>query len=320
MINRKLAGTQMPAWLNRAVLVYGPRKAGTTLFQNLLDGSEQLLAYPAELKLKYFARHPAKSGDIAVYCAKSRIPSVNSSRFDTAKYKNLWKEALTRPELSSFGAFIRFDAWAVQQSSDYSSAEPEMWCTKEVGGGPTESILSNWRSMFPEGKALFIVRDPLMVARAVINDRKGKEIRLSLRQIVHQTLDPMRVIAAQSKYLRDPYVHILAYEDLVDDTEGAMAKVAAFLGISYSPVFTTPTIFREPRVVRTSSRETTEVFSPVESWTEGLTARERRIVSWTNRIAQLHPRYHIDYRKLRSRLATQQLTGLSREPPRSKFP
>lgn len=296
-IQQNQRGAQMPAWVERGVLVYGPRKAGTTLFQNLLDGSGPLLAYPAELKLKYFARHPRKADDIAAYFTKSRIASIQSSRFDAAKYKNLWAEELARRELSSFGAFIRFDAWAVQLS--LAQPEPMLWCAKEVGGA-THTILSKWRGMFPQGKALFIVRDPLMVTRAVLNDRRRKERRLPFHQIAHETLDPMRVVAVQSRYLNDPYIHILAFEDLVDDTAGTMAKVAAFLGIPYSPIFNTPTIFGDPQIVRTSSRKTTEVFADRRSWTDGLTPRERWIVSWTSRVARRLPVYGIDYPRLRN--------------------
>lgn len=301
MVKQELSGMQMPAWLNRGVLVYGPRKAGTTLFQNLLDGSEQLLAYPAELKLKFFARHPTKAGDIASYFRKSRVISVKSSRVDVETYKNLWAEALARREISSLGAFTRFDAWAVRQSMKGPSVAPRLWCAKEVGG-PTDIILSMWRNMFPRGKALFIVRDPLMVTRAVLNDRRRKGRRLSFQEIVRETLDPIRVVLHQSRYMNDPYVHLLTYEDLVQDTAGTMANVAAFLDIPYAPVFATPTIFGEAQVVRTSSRETTEVFTPADSWVDGLTARERRVVSWTSGIAQLHPRYRIDYCKLRAKI------------------
>ncbi|MBC8037160.1 MAG: sulfotransferase [Rhizobiales bacterium] len=301
MAKKHRSSGPLPQWLDRGVLVYGPRKAGTTLFQNLLDGSGQLLAYPAELKLKYFARHPGKAGDIAAYHSKSRIASVKSSRFNVAEYEKLWAEALDLRQLSSFGALVRFDAWAVQQSISKSSAEPELWCAKEVGG-PADSILADWRRMFPKGKALFIVREPLMITRAVINDRRRKKIRLSFRQIVRETIDPMRVVAAQSKYLNDPYVHILTYENLVEDTAGTMRKAAAFLGIPYSPVFTTPTIFGEPQIVRTSSRKTTEVFAPAQSWTDGLTARERWIVAWTSRVARHLPAYSVTYHDLRARI------------------
>jgi len=288
-------------WVDRGVLVYGPRKAGTTLFQNLLDGSEELLAYPAELKLKYLASHAIEANDITQYFAESRIESVISSRFRVTEYKKLWEEALAKGELCSFGEFIRFDARAVQQSLRPPAAEPQMWCAKEVGG-PTDIILSMWRNMFPHGKALFIVRDPLMVTRAVLNDRRRKGRWLSVREIVQETLDPMRVVLHQSRYMNDPYVHLLTYEDLVQHTTSTMAKVAAFLDLPYSPVFETPTVFGEAQVVRTSSRETTEIFTSVDSWVDGLTLRERCIVSWTNGIAQLHPRYRLAYGKLRARI------------------
>ena len=39
--------------LDKSVLVYGPRKAGTTLLQNLLDGGKQILMIPVELKIKF---------------------------------------------------------------------------------------------------------------------------------------------------------------------------------------------------------------------------------------------------------------------------
>ncbi len=57
----------LPPWVERGVLVYGPRKAGTTLFQNLLDGGDQVFAYPAELKLKSFIRKPERAEDIEAY-------------------------------------------------------------------------------------------------------------------------------------------------------------------------------------------------------------------------------------------------------------
>ena len=297
-------GQAKAPWLERGLLVYGPRKAGTTLFQNLLDGTSELMAYPAELKLKYFARHPEKASDFAVYYAKSRVTTAKSSAFNPGIYESLWAEALARRDMASLGEFIRFDAWAVRRSLA-ATGDPQMWCAKEVGG-PTDFIVTNWRKMFPDGKVLLIVRDPLMVTRAVINDRQRKGIRLSASQIIRETLDPMRVAVAQSRYLNDPGVYLLAYEDLVADTVGTMTKVAAFLGIPYSPVLATPTLFGEAQVVRTSSRKTTEVFASAQSWTEDLTAREIRIVSAASKIAGRFARYRIDYPALRASMAQMQ--------------
>ena len=42
-----------PNFLDNAVLVYGPRKSGTTLLQSLLDGGEQMLMLPGEAKIKF---------------------------------------------------------------------------------------------------------------------------------------------------------------------------------------------------------------------------------------------------------------------------
>src|SRR5688500_17214800 len=106
---------QMPAWLDRGILVYGPRKGGTTLFQNLLDGTSQLMVYPTELKLKYFARNEAKTHDIASYYQNSRIATLKSSRFDSEDYERRWAETLRQDKLTSLDEFIRFDAFIVAQ-------------------------------------------------------------------------------------------------------------------------------------------------------------------------------------------------------------
>jgi hypothetical protein len=284
------------------VLVYGPRKAGTTLFQNLLDGSPALFAYPAELKLKYFARHPGKADDIETYFAKSRVTTAKSANFDPAPYEAAWRQALAGKTLKGLGGFIRFDAFAVRQGVGAMSEEPQLWCAKEVGG-PTDAILGLWRRHFPQGKALFIVREPLMVTRAVLNDRRRKDRKLSLREIVRETLDPMRVVAAQAKHLGDPDVHIVSYEHLVADTEGVMRGIAAFLGIPFDSILTRPSTFGEVQVVRTSSRQTADVFAPAQSWKDGLDDREIRIVSRVSAIAGKLGRYRVDYPALLERLA-----------------
>jgi hypothetical protein len=203
--------------------------------------------------------------------------------------------------MEDLSELISFDAGAVHRSADNVPATPAMWCAKEVGG-TTAGILNLWRTMFPTGKALFIVRDPRMVTRAVLNDRRRKGRRLSWRKLVRETLDPLKVVAEQSKSLGDPYVMLIAYEDLVVDTAAVMAEVARFLGAANSPRFAVPTLFGEPVVVRTSSRETTEVFGQAASWRDGLTRREQIVVASAGALARLLPRYWVDYPSLRRRL------------------
>ena len=54
-----------PMWLGDApVLLYGARKAGTTLLQNLCDGGDELFVYSTELKIKKLQK-TLWAGDLA---------------------------------------------------------------------------------------------------------------------------------------------------------------------------------------------------------------------------------------------------------------
>ena len=126
-----------------------------------------------------------------------------------------------------------------------------------------------------------------MVTRAVLNDRRRKERELSVFEIARETIDPLRVVATAARHLGDTGTFAIAYEDLVADTPATMKRVASFLGIPFNEVLTRPTLFGEPIVVRTASRQEKEVFRSDESWHDGLTPRERRIVSATTKFARL---------------------------------
>ncbi len=287
-------------WLDRGVLVYGPRKSGTTLFQTLLDGSDELFAYPDELKLK---RRSGRSITSDAYLRRCRVASVVSDRLSIEGYKSLWREAGLDGARWPLGDLVRFDALCVVKSIDRPPGHPTLWCAKEVGGGRRD-ILALWRRMFAPGKALFLVRDPLFTTRAVLNDRRRKGVRLPVSDVVHQVTDPLRTMRRQMRYLDDPDVHFTVYEDLVADPEREMRKVTEFLGIGWSPTFTRPSLFGEPVVVRTASQQTTEVFRPTtKSWRDGLTEREQKIVAVAARIARSLPHLAVDYDALRERIA-----------------
>ena len=291
----------LPAWVDNGVLITGPRKGGTTLFQNLLDGSEQMLVYPHELKLKGFVRNPRRMDSIDAYHAMSRIPRVEWPHFSLERYQELWDKARERRTLKGIAEFVRYDAWAVHESCTRPPADPRMWATKEVGR-EIERIIPLWRKLFPGARILLVTRDPVMVTRAVLNDRRRKDVRLSPFAIARETLEPMRVATAQSRMLDAPDIHAVAYEDIVADTPGIMAGVARFLGLPPSPIFERPTTFREPVVVRTASQKTTSVFRAGNAWQEGLTRREIAVVLAVRTAALRLPRYNVDYAALRQRL------------------
>jgi hypothetical protein len=113
------------SWLDNAVLIYGPRKAGTTLFQNLLDGTDDLAVYPVELKLKYFVMNRPEGRLVDAYRARSRMAEIKSPHFPVKKYEALWRDEGD----ASLGELIRRDMAHVLAASDRPMT-PKLWAAK----------------------------------------------------------------------------------------------------------------------------------------------------------------------------------------------
>lgn len=300
------------SWIENAVLIYGPRKGGTTLFQNLLDGGEDLFVYPAELKLKFLAHTPELSS--AEYFSQSKLPAnnpaatprttadgnwdsgayfrhtreynVSTEAFDRAGYEAAWQaDADMRQPVA---CLIRLDAIRVFENSRFRHARPRMWCAKEVGGH-SGRVLDLWKNIFPRGRLLLITRDPLMVVRSVLQDRRRVNQRPSIWNIIKQTYDPMAVNATITRLAGNKDVHVLRYEDLVSNPEATMRQVADFLGIAFTAKLTQPTLLGEAVVVRTSSRVEKNIFVSDAKWTDDLTLREKLVVGTLYALLRIWP-------------------------------
>jgi len=310
-VNPDRAHSDLPTWTENAVLVYGPRKGGTTLLLNLLDGSEAMLAFPAEVKTKFFHRWAKTDITRDRYVAESRVPELDRDEVSVDTYLTLWKETDPAPLAGDLRALLQRDAWYMYRAAIHPPAAPRLWCAKDVGG-KTHAIIALWRHCFPHSRLVFILRHPLQVARAVLNDRRRNGRRLSFLKIAREIADPMRVVAAQASYLDAGSILPIAYEDLVDDTEGTMRRVAGFLCVAYDEVLTRPTVFGQPVVVSTSSRRTTTVFRSENRWSDGLPFRERFWVGLTWAVLRWHPRFAVDYPAIRRRIsarATRETVG-----------
>lgn len=79
---------------------------------------------------------------------------------------------------------------------------------------------------FPDGRILIILRDGRDVACS-IRDRKGS-IQQGILRWIEDNL-------AGEKYWNHPNVHVLKYEDLIDDFETTMRAVTDFIGEEYEP-------------------------------------------------------------------------------------
>jgi hypothetical protein len=261
-------------WLmNGPLLIYGPRKSGTTLLQNLLDGGEQLLIYPSELKLKYLKDITWPSDINAALKMFSEISTVEKvSGLNLNNYKN----AILTPQvptITGLRELIYNSIISIYNNIERRPKEIEFWAVKEVGGD-TDEIIKLWRQMFLNGKILMIIRNPLMVTRSVLRNRRNKGIILSFMDIYKQVKDPFRVLSVQSKLFGDPTFCCISYEELTAQPKRVMSYICRHLNIQFADNFTTPTIFAEPVVVKTSSRIVKHVFNENCRWYSDLTKRE----------------------------------------------
>lgn len=295
----------LPDWTGKVVLAYGPRKSGTTLLLNLLDGGDEMFAYPTEITSKRLLETEWSQDAVGRFRAVVRTSELERAGVEMSAYHDLWDQVDPDAMTNDPASLVRSDVHNIAQTISPPPA-PSMWCAKDAGGRAADNI-ALWRQLFKQPKFIFIVRNPAMVVRAVLMDRRRHGIRLTWRQVITQTVDPIRVIKAQVEMLADTDTAFVAYEDLVADTPGEMRKLAAFIGVPYGPHFEEPTAFGKPIIVKTSSRQVNKVFNDNAGRYSGLTLREKFLVAATYVVLKFMPEYHLDYGQLRRQIAARQI-------------
>jgi hypothetical protein len=149
---------------------------------------------------------------------------------------------------------------------------------KEVSGNPDE-ILGCFRRLFMDGPIILIFRDPLHITASILKNRRRRGMRIGLRELVKHTSDPLRVMSRLKRYLDEPDVFSVTYEEITQGNRMVVLKqLCRFLRIKEFDRIGQPTVFGEAAVVRTSSRQVTEVFSDTAPWWNGLPARQCLLV------------------------------------------
>jgi hypothetical protein len=263
-----------PQLRENAVLIYGPRKAGTTLLQRLLDGSS-LYVYPTELKVKQLAK--AVWTDNAQFLQevrqRDRLLSERIEGFDHPKFET--EREKTASQAHSLRDAILLALEAAMKASP--QGDWTGWAAKEVGGD-FEVIFNDWKKMFPGSKVLVILRNPFFVSRSVFGKRYRARKALGLKEVLKEIVHPWQIFGAVAAYVGRKDLHLVYYEDLVADTEPTMRSVARFLDVGFLPKLTHPTMFGTPVVVATSAKETTSVFRERKSFWTSLGAREAMLL------------------------------------------
>lgn len=259
---------------NKKVLIYGPRKGGTTFFQRLLDGGA-LFVHPSETRIGNFLE--ILGDDTSEAAKEQEVDRLHSmypaDAWDLPKYEAMLRERIG--DCQNLDDYIRVDIDAVQASTTMAAvgtcANNDGWVVKTVGGQTSKVVNSFLRTYGQSGGAvLMIQRDPRFVARAIISDRKKKGVELSSVQKIRQLRSAWRVLIEQQKFRRNRNVLFVRYSHLVDDVEEQIRRVCDFIGISFEKIYCFPTLFGEPTVVRTASQATTGIIKRRKKLIDGL--------------------------------------------------
>lgn len=282
---------------SNAVLVYGPRKSGTSLLHNLLDGGPEILMLPGEIKIKESLRENATKTDLPRrYAQLGRLdfPDMHvlqdntlharpdfsfeglnreqsSELFDFDSYARSLSTLLQSDEFTTYHDIVRHDVEsfrrALRKAPEYSG-----WAAKDVGGNPSR-ITAQFSQSFPNSKIVYLARDPRFVVRSILMDRQRKGISLKNSQVWYECVKAQKIVDFIFQQAENG-AFVISYETLTKNTEATMRRVVDYLQLDFAPIYCEPTALGVPVVVRTSSQKTTKVFQPVEDWKKNLTSSQ----------------------------------------------
>jgi hypothetical protein len=252
----------------------------------LADTDGSIFAFPSETKFKTFCRDGKRrlANAAESYYRRCRHLGLDHERFDAVAYAD--RAERIRNSTGDLATVICRDAVALVDSIRDRQEAPSIFVMKEVGGGNPVRVVGLFRSTFPEGRLILIARNPKYTARAVYRSRRREGAKLGLIDLLNEAVDPIRVGRAQMRFFAEQVIPTLMvrYEDIVGGKiEETMRRIATFLDVPFTNELERPTLFGAPVVVKTSSRQTTDVFRDTSDWPDGLEPREKaaiRLANW----------------------------------------
>jgi hypothetical protein len=233
----------------RPVFVCGVHRSGTTLLRNLLDGHPGLVALPSEgtyytnleFKLRNLAekekpeflgtewlRRLANPINQPPYWLLGRSLDSGSPYVDFTRYFMAWQRVTNEDAQGLYIAIV------LAYASCTGNLNAKLWVDKT----PTnERFLTRiWQEM-PDAKIVHIIRDPV----ATITSRKKMEPSLNLRRALLD-LKMSYVVALEQSQLSDPGYLLIHYEDLCENPQKVITRLASFLNIKVADVLKQPTV------------------------------------------------------------------------------
>jgi hypothetical protein len=257
-----------------AILIIGPRKSGTTLTQSMLDGANEIIVRPNELKIKYFIKE---------YCQNSEESKINffKNKRKIHDFENLnheiYLKGITKLNSQNLTDLIKDEIALIYDSLHHKPVDIKAWAAKEAGGNIT-GIVTLWKQLFFNGKIIFVVRNPLMIVRSIIIDGRKKQQRMGFNRILKEVRTASRSLQRIKKHTHKPYCFTVVYEELTENPNTVMKDLCEFLEIGFSEILTQPTVFGISSIVSTSSRDVKYVFKGEKKWYYDLTFREKLLI------------------------------------------
>jgi len=254
---------------NSYVLLYGPRKGGTSLLQRLID-SEKNFCHPSETKIKNFPK-------LIETLSESFVSDESRKNFDIVadffpvSYerelkidKDIFRKIILGKitHIKNLGDYVDLHFEAVIESSAVLSAVDEdvkkSRVLKEVGGD-TDLVIQKFLNAFPNGKVISIMRDPKWVSRAVFRDRRRRNVSMTPREWIHQITAPISVSKKQANICH-PQIFTVHYDQIINNPDGTLKKIFTFCEMPFSEINLYPSIFGLRTKVDTSSKDVSVIF------------------------------------------------------------
>ena len=317
-------------------------KTGGTLFNNLLDGNEEMFVFPDLpyfrlltqrqcisdkhlvmdwiLGSKFIGQYPEK--ELSNFDREDEYTPIPQEYIDLAFSKirlkghlrgiENWQDCFSfdvyhKQLINNLEKMIQENAVS-EKNITYQTVLAAIKAVKNVENSgakkawsfrsehtPSSSLTSEWKlqnnyikdylNMFPEGKVIFTVRGP----QALMASRKGhlafveQRAKCNFFRKLYYTIQDASItnniyemiISYLSRYGSE-HVKVIRYEDFCADTEKTMRNVCEFIGISFSPMMTSPTIINQSSKVVSSRKIAGDSVdkSRLMAWKEELTKFE----------------------------------------------
>lgn len=294
-------------WQDFPVFVGGHRKSGTTLFISLLDAHPELVVYPDDSSF-FYAWYPLMDTDQYSDAAKIErmcatvldIIRVDLERVDTGGYafdhedfKALYRQNM-RDRACTPRDLLLCAVETLNQCSRVRPQNPHGWAEKTTSSEIYATRIFSW---FPKAKFIHILRDPRDNFASLKSawEKRYSKMNESMQHLTQSHLERclmgFNMALKNTKIFSAEQYFVLRYEDLVQDAQNSMGRVAEFLGISWTSSLLQPTCMGFPWKGNNFEGKTFDMPDPVNAgrWRERITTQEAALVEF--HFAEVMTRY-----------------------------